>query len=338
MIRTKEEILDLLNRTYIQVNKDGRSLLFPEFSTSSEMYTFTTENLSEYSSAKKLDNKKILTVTSSGDHVFNFALSGAREIDCFDLNENAYYMAELKKAAVKVLNYEEYLNYFCSAESIAINHGFIASTSNVNPNEKVMDVEVYKKIKIALPLDVCFYWDKMYEMFNYDGTLLTKKVLLDVDKRSAIINNNYLKNEKNYNKLKEIIDEIKTTYYDMDIMDIYSLDGQYDLVYLSNIYSYLTDPRISPMTKEEFNEYVETKLKNILSENGIISLYQYNYKSHMSVYKNNLLKFLGKKYELYQNPELEKTFNKKLIVSSYMEEYRKQKDKDVVYIYEGKSR
>lgn len=338
MLRTKEQILDLLKRTYKHINRDIKKILYPEFSTSSEMYSFTTENLSEYSSTKKLDNKKILTVTSSGDHIFNFALAGARNIDCFDLNENAYYMAELKKAAIKVLSYEEYLNYFCSAESVIINHGFLSSTSNVNPNDKVMDVEVYKRIRNVLPEDVCFYWDNMYKLFDYDGALLTKKVLYDIDKRSAVINNNYLKNEKNYNKLKQIIDEIKTTYHDMDIMDIYKLDGKYDLVYLSNIYSYITDPRISPMTKEEFNEYVETKLNNLLNENGIISLYQYNYKSHLSVYKNNILKFLGKKYELYQNPELEETFNKKLIVSSYMEEYRKHKDKDVIYIYEGKSR
>ncbi len=74
----------------------------------SKLYPFTTENLNYL---KKLDltNKKVITVTGSGDHVLNIILAGCKDITTFDINWKTKYYTKFKIFLIKHFSYERYL-------------------------------------------------------------------------------------------------------------------------------------------------------------------------------------------------------------------------------------
>ena len=98
---------------YAERNRD--ILLYtkkPIFEKYSPVYTFTTENLESYFIEMNLEDRKCLTVASSGDQLINLALMGAKKIDCFDYNRITYYIVKLKLAALQDLTYQEFIDYF----------------------------------------------------------------------------------------------------------------------------------------------------------------------------------------------------------------------------------
>ena len=70
------------------------------------LYPFTNENIGAYFSKLDFKDKSVLTVTSSGDHIINSILMGAKEVDAFDVNPLAKHYSELKIAAIKSLTFE----------------------------------------------------------------------------------------------------------------------------------------------------------------------------------------------------------------------------------------
>ena len=77
-----------------------------------KIYLFTNENISAMTKELSLYGTDVLTVCSSGDHIFNFLLEGVSNIETFDINILAEYIFYLKKAAIEVLSYEEFLDFF----------------------------------------------------------------------------------------------------------------------------------------------------------------------------------------------------------------------------------
>lgn len=55
------------------------------YSSGDNIFPWTNEALREYYE-KDLSDKKVLTVTSSGDHILHAALGGAKQITGFDIN------------------------------------------------------------------------------------------------------------------------------------------------------------------------------------------------------------------------------------------------------------
>ena len=106
------EAEEAVKETMKYVNRSSKSLFYPKFGEYASVYIFTTESLSSYIDKLKVKNKDILTVTGSGDQLLNLALNGAKTVDNFDINKNAYYFVQLKLAALQSLNYDEFLNFF----------------------------------------------------------------------------------------------------------------------------------------------------------------------------------------------------------------------------------
>ena len=70
----------------------------------SRIYSFTTENIAGYIDYFDLNNKKLLTIGSSGDQILNAFYNGARDITLFDINEYAKYYVYLKISAISSFN------------------------------------------------------------------------------------------------------------------------------------------------------------------------------------------------------------------------------------------
>lgn len=76
-----------------------------------KVYPFTTENIAGYMYDLDLKDKKIITVTASGDHALNAILRGARDITCFDVNPNSKDYTKEKIQAILDLSYEDFIRY-----------------------------------------------------------------------------------------------------------------------------------------------------------------------------------------------------------------------------------
>lgn len=111
----RQKTLDILN-------KKCYSLVRPEFSKYSQLYFNTTENLS-YIEKMDINAKDVLTVTGSFDQCLNLVYSGANYICNFDVNILTVFLAMLKYAAVKVLDYHEYLDFIQNKASNQLKDG-----------------------------------------------------------------------------------------------------------------------------------------------------------------------------------------------------------------------
>ncbi len=334
----KKEILEQISKTLNFVRVKLYSLKYSKFNDACIMYSLTTENIAYYIQNLNLIDKKILTVTSSGDHMLNMALKGCKDIDCFDINKNAYYMQKLKIAALKTLSYEEFLEFFTDCEECKTVIEPISYQRKIGENPHTFDFEQYKNIRENLEKNPKFYWDTMYKTFLNDGKKLSETVCICLNKKTAKKINLYLQNENNYNELQEKIDEVKVDYYNIDILKLYKLNEKYDMIFLSNIYRYLIEDLERKITPEQFNEYVEHDLQKILNTNGKIALfYQYKYKMLNTFFKASLKDLFSTKYKIYKQKTLEK-ISKKYIVTPTIEEYAKKGIKDCVYVYEGRNK
>lgn len=317
-----------------------KSLLHPEFSSNSAMYVFTTENLIDYVKKLKPTGKSVLTVTGSGDQLINLALMGAKKIDNFDVNQNAYFITQLKLAALQALSYEEFLNFFCLYEDQELsNSGLISYQKRIGENDLAFDFKTYLSIKPYLDDTSAFFWNMLYEEFQFEGKkLASSKLFFDGTRRGALKNNEYLQSEEKYNQAREIIRDVEISFIECNILDVHKLSSSYDIMLFSNIYDYLTDEWYHVISEDAFVSYVEEQASQRLNDGGTIAVaYQYNYKTKNYSNPGLINKILGKNYTLDRRLPLDNM--KKIVVASTVKEYQKEGSKDCVYLYEkGKTK
>lgn len=290
----------------------------------------------------EVKDKKVLTVTASGDQLINLAFLGATSVSNFDSNKNSYYITTLKIAALNALTYEEFLSYFTSCEDKKIsNLGMLFVPEEVNENPHYLSYNLYSKIRYYLPSDVRYYFDCLYQEYDFNSDKLQLSGLFyNTSKKDAIDNNIYLNNPNNYYIAREQMKRVSYNFYKCDVYQINDISDSYDIILLSNIYDYVTVNDYSgEVDNSTYIEYIKNGLNNILNSNGQVAVtYQYHYRQKNEVNRNALQKLFGRgKYTLAKKPELDKYKFKKIIVSGSLGVY-KNDENDCLYIYEkGKS-
>lgn len=239
--------MNLYNATSIC---DGKYFYKTEFS---RIYSFTTENISGYIDYFDFNNKKLLTVGSSGDQIINAYYNGARDITLFDINEYAKYYVYLKIAAILSLSYEEFQLFF-----------FKHYDSPFKYNNYMFSKDIFGKIKDNLRLldyESYLFFDELISL--YEGKIIRDKLFDDDEDRKIVIKgfNKYLKDENSYNMLKSIIKKITFKYINGNIFED-NIDGKFDNVFLSNLCT---------ITSLEKLKSLLTKIdKNNLNNNGSV--------------------------------------------------------------------
>lgn len=198
--------------------------------TTHAVFSFSNENLNEIFKHRRLKNKRVATVGSSGDQVLYSILKGCRDVTCIDADPYTQPYTELKLAAIKNLTFEEFLDYF-RYDNI-LNHKYYAKISH--------DLSEYSKA----------FWDEV--MLNSDSTMsfagismVLFKIFQSVSTYKDFISTRdameYCSNKKKYNLLKESLDEdIKIEFIQSGFDEFHeNLRGRYDLILLSNIYDYI---------------------------------------------------------------------------------------------------
>lgn len=221
------------------------------------IYLFTTENIRELLKSIDVSGKKVLTVSSNGDHIFNMLLSGASSIDSFDVNYLAKYYFYFKEAAVRTLSYKEFLKFFFN---------------NFSFNSKVFDNEVffYKILPNIRDEESARFWEYLFNRYGSRKLYNSNLFYNSYDKNTYIACNDYLRDEANYNALQQKLNNYKYTFYLMNIFKkITKLPKvKYGVIYLSNIFDKL-------VCRDKL-KYIETlkitihRLKKYLVPNGLL--------------------------------------------------------------------
>lgn len=223
------------------------------YHNTSFIYKFTNEKVNEYQ--KYLEGKeKVFSITASGDQILNSILEGTKEIDTCDISRFPKYFFELKKAAIKTLTREEYIEAFIA---------------NYIRDDEAFD-GIYFSINKNLEADAKKFWDSLFYYYDasdiYRPPLFSSEILTE---KTVIERNKYLQ-DNNYDKLKENLDNCEINHYIGDIREIVKkTKKKYDLVNLSSIIYYGFD---------KIKNYQELLDTFNLEDEGIILSYLYNTK------------------------------------------------------------
>ena len=229
---------------------------------SRKLYPISTEMYDGFMGNHKFEGKRIFTVGSSGDQVFEYAFRGCRDITVMDANPLTPFFIELKYAAIKSLDYQDFKDFFTNNNS----QNFMSLNNYIKIREKISDENVLS------------FWDYIFGMDPNEIKRLFQK--------PENTNPSYFKNEKNYEKTKQLIESVNVKFYCADIGDFYKYtDGEYDLIDLSNIYNWCIKDEESVLNYW----YAVNKLHSSLSKNGM-------FKISYGFYNGNFdsIKFMGK--------------------------------------------
>lgn len=239
-----------------------------------ETYFFTNEDMHLYEK-ENLKDKKVLTITSSGDHALNSILNGAEIIDSFDINLYSKYISALKIAMIKRYNFHE---FYRKIEWIILNKNF-----RYNKKDNIIE-----DIKNYLSYDEYKFLSYLDDIFIKNPNAFYKIINL-----SVMCGLNRYENQKDYKILRKNLNNVKITYYDCDILDIHKeLNyNKYDVIYISNVLEHI----LCSGTFKYIKNYqtVIKILDELMYPNS--KIYGYDF-SFISDYKANLPKELFYNY------------------------------------------
>lgn len=253
-----------------QVNQKRITNVFEPFSKYSKGYLWTNENIKEYINKKYISEyNSALSVTASGDHLFNLILNNVLNIDTFDTNTlTEYNVLGLKKALIEKFKYNDFLTI---CELIANNMLTLEETTYLIKDLLPLMDKKYRK-----------YWQNISE-YNYqlqknnDECLdLFAMLFININEKNNFIRrNSYLVGKDNYDKFKENMMRANINFYctnAINILDTFP-NQKYDVILLSNILDYIT----INWNYEQLRKF-EDELLFITNNNGKIFLaYLLNY-------------------------------------------------------------
>ena len=258
----------IVKKVYIEDNK------LTDYASGDLIYPFTNENLFEYYN-KNLENKRVISVTSSGDHILHAALAGAKEIIGFDINRFCKYYCALKIAMIKTYNINEF-------ESLI--HDFVSGKVFITK-------KILKDVKKYLTKNEIIFWNTYFEIISkkYDFNIFTSDGAL-------LYNNDYLDiDDDSYEVLQDRLSKCNITYIDSGIDKLKQLKEKVDVIYLSNILAITNNP--------EFNCNFLKEIECLLNQGAII--YEYCFEKvdwHLDDYEKfdiKKLKALEEKLSFY---------------------------------------
>lgn len=257
-----------------QIDEQKVTMFGIPFSEYQKVYASTNENIYGYMSKLDFNGKNnALSVMASGDHAFNAALYGIKEIDTFDTNKlTIYYSLGIKRSAILKYNYKDYLSFLKKILD--------EKTSLEELTEIIKSLFPYMELKFKQ------YWKEVLE-YNYllqkdskNQFNLFHMLLINIyGAVNDLINNAYLRNEENYNILKNNLSKVNFTFQNTECLELPNKNNkQYDFIFLSNISDYFYKTFDYSWKYDKLLK-VEDDFKKIQKENGILVL-AYLYKMY----------------------------------------------------------
>lgn len=230
------------------------------------IYMFATENSNGVINTLDVKDKDILTVSGSGDQIFNMLLRGAKNVETYDINLFSKYYFYFKESAIRTLTRDEFILFFFGK-----NYSFRDCRFNEDTFFKII-----KNIKDS---DSKFFFDVLGRSVGSKRLFKSELFFNNYYSKNTYIEcNDYLRNDTSYKKLQQILDNYNYKFYRLNIFDDISElnDKKYDIIYLSNILDRIIGK--NKLDTVKFIKKVILKLKKHLTNNGILGMcYLYNY-------------------------------------------------------------
>lgn len=254
-------------KIYKQIRENRIIVLGKHFSSCQKGYLWTNENILECLDIYDIKGKlNALCVTASGDHAFNLIVKGILNIDTFDTNNMANYIAfGLKKALILRYSYEEFLQVI----------------SGLLGDIKVSDVtEIFLDLLPYMDEEYRCFWQEIIN-YNYEiqKEMCTNLNLLHLlcigvtPSTDYLKNNNYLINEDNYNLLRSRLSMANITFNNVNAINLGRVyqNSKYDIIMLSNILDYFSDIWGFCWKIDKLKEYTK-ELMSISNDEALIFL------------------------------------------------------------------
>ncbi len=207
------------------------------FSKYSPAYSVTNENLRPVTGLKSTKNARVLTIAGSGDSPIFYRIAGAKHVDTFDLSYCAKAVMDIKTAAISVLSYKQYLEMLHE----------LHDTSSVN------EVSAFPKIENELSGNVKNFLIGMDGCRIFGNGLRPKNYI------------EHLPTAEEYSRMQQTIKK-PFNFRWADITEVHkTLDTNYDVMNLSNVFQYMNNVEIITNTLESLRPH--------LTENGMIAVY-----------------------------------------------------------------
>lgn len=242
---------------------DNNGKLSNSFGPFGKLYSMTTENIYGFLNNFDLKDKNVLTISGSGDQRLNAYLLGAKSVTTFDINQLTELYANLKDAAIKNLDFDEFLNFF----------RIISKTKN----QLFFNKDLYNKLATDLNTDTNEFFGFIVD--NLDHINTSNIFFYFENKLSMMKNMDGFLNKDNYKLLKDIIQDKEINFINTDISFLKKKlnDTKYDLILLSNISDYINRMFDEPL--EEYRKVIDCLIDN-LNPGGIIQVGYIYYSKH----------------------------------------------------------
>lgn len=265
------------------------------------IYPETNEYISLYYE-KDLKDKKVLSVTASGDHILHAVLAGATNITGFDVNRFTKYYSSLRVAMVKSYDDIKFLS----------NHQLFFNSIKALPKLAKFDDTLYRSclnniihilsdISSNLTSEEKLFWNEYIKIAT--KTYVSRHLFVDIDNESCLVNKLAYLEPSKYEILKSNLNEANIKYIDSNVNQLDKIVTEnYDFIYLSNIIEriLLKDVYFSSPSEESVDESIDLLiyLSNILNKGGIISDLSFRY--YISTWDSRRLK---KVYEILESKD-----------------------------------
>lgn len=230
------------------------------FSNYCSIYPFTNENINGYFDKLNINNKSALSIAGSGDHYLELIMRGASEIKTFDINILTKYYIELKIAAIKALDYNDFITYFVLD----------------NNYYDIFNENIYNNIRKYLNEESTIFWDTLYSKYSGKHIRLSKLFFKTEETYEFLTKFVSYLNPVGYYKLKNILlnngNEINfaKNFRNCSISNLlHNYNNCFDNIILSNIADFI-DEIYKKNPINNFKYLIETELQYILKEEGII--------------------------------------------------------------------
>jgi S-adenosylmethionine:diacylglycerol 3-amino-3-carboxypropyl transferase len=248
------------------------------------IYNIATEEIDHFMPKLDVEDKKVLTVAGSGDQLLTCALNGAKSVDAFDINPLQIYFTKLKVSALKALGVGEFNDYFYK--------------------KLMFSRSLYNKVRDYLANSTRTFFDSLYKN-DLESKFYRLMANENMDDSFSIIPS-YTK-EENYYITRNNLEKMDIKYITSDLLKIHKkTKKEYEVIMLSNIYKWLYSNKYltAKEKKDMFMKFVNTRLINLLSDDGIIQLYSSANGYKEKALEEECLKNDNMNYHTYLNNEM----------------------------------
>lgn len=196
----------------------------------SSSFLFCTERQDAINGIIDYRGKKVLTPASSGDQYIGAVYYDAKEVETYDINRITFYITCLKIAAIRELDYEEFIAFFTPLDEFGC------------LRKSFWNLKTLKRLLKILPFDVAYFWDNiMFEAQKKGFKFLTYPEHNSNELYNIKSGMPFYKNKEEYYKLQRKLRERDyPRFIESDLLALKEkLSSTYDIIYLSNIIEYL---------------------------------------------------------------------------------------------------